>query len=238
MTRSRFAPMLLATTLFGAGFNMPTVQAGENTTFHPLLYSAGGLATGPCHAFGLLNLPATWSVGDGAVVLMTAPGFTDRTRDQLVAALLDQHAAVLEVVAGATARCARDDAAGARADAVAEFSGALRALTQFGAAVVVAIGYGAEGNSAIASLSAPGTSELRFAAAIAISGREARFARGAPPGAAERWGDRALALCGAMAAGIGAADRGTESATLARTCLDAVMPSEIITGSVWEASAR
>jgi hypothetical protein len=138
--------------------------AGEYTTYSVLdVAQAAG-----CDAPALLNLPAGWSSGDAAVVLLTAAPLVDATRDGLVAALLAEQAAVLEMVPSPCADGSRPDAAGAAL-------GALRALhVTEGAGLVIAIGYGPGGRAALAAADEAqaaarlGPSGPRFAATLAI----------------------------------------------------------------------
>ncbi|WP_198378916.1 hypothetical protein, partial [Neoroseomonas rubea] len=132
--------------LAGLALAAAPAVAGEYTTYRLLdiVQATAGPDPG-CRATALLNLPTGWHSGDAAVVLLTAAPMVDATRDRLVAALLEEQAAVLEVV---TAPCPENGASDAAGDAL----GALRALhVTEGAGLVVAIGYGPGGRAASAA---------------------------------------------------------------------------------------
>ncbi len=132
--------------LAGLALAAAPALAGEYTSYRLLDVTRAAVGPAPgCRATALLNLPSGWHSGDAAVVVLTAAPLVDATRDRLVAALLEEQAAVLEMVTAPCAETGERDAAG---DAL----GALRALrVSEGAGLVVAIGYGPGGREAIAA---------------------------------------------------------------------------------------
>ena len=146
--------LLAMAPLAGALAMAQTAGSTEYMTFHPLWFSAGAGPDGQCEAMGLLNLPAGWSTGDGAAVIMTARELRDATRDPLVAALLQEGAAVLEIVSAATVRCPGNHSGASRAAPISDSQGLFRATRDAlgqvaGAGLLVAIGYQAEGDAAL-----------------------------------------------------------------------------------------
>lgn len=212
---------ILALALAAAG-TAPRAQTTEYTTFEPLWYHTPALPQGgACRAMGLLNLPPGWSSGDAAVVVLTARGLRDASRDPLVAGLLHQGAAVLEIVADSFAQCDGDPDGTARPapphGPAAALRGARDALAIYGAGLLVAIGYGGEGDVVLQAVEADrleGRARPRFAAGVSIRAGEARFAAGARPASTERWHERAPHLCAVLAAAFQDAGRHTERCTV------------------------
>lgn len=210
--------------------------AGEHTTFQPLwVVSATAAGRPACSSTALLNLPAGWTQGDAAVVLLTTTRLQDPLRDSLVAALLHERAAVLEMVSGPTVRCsaegAEDSGAISSADPLADLLGALRALTRdAGAGLVVAIGYGPGTTAALDALGDDavtrhlGIGAPRFAAGAAIGDGPARFVLGPVQRVHQRAPTRLSLLCealGQVTAGLGAGNRSV-AAKLSEECRDAL----------------
>ena len=200
--------------------------AGEYTTFQHVEMPSP--ATGDCRSVALLDLPAAWHEGDGAVVLQTSGPPHDNTRDQLVAALLIEGVAVLERVA---APC---DAVPGRDDGIAR--GMLRALDAMtaarGAGPVVAIGYG-HGSSAVLDVlyepatGGPGINGPRYAAAASIGDGAPAFKLGVDWRTGGQAGGLAP-LCRALtavAAGMGATPQRETVSIVAETCT-AGMPNQ------------
>lgn len=193
--------------------------AGEYTTFQHVEMPAS--ANRGCRSVALLDLPAAWRAGDGAVVLHTSGPPHDNTRDQLVAALLIEGVAVLE---GMAAPC---DAAPGRDDGIAK--GMLRALDAMigahGAGPVVAIGYGPGSRAVLEVLREPATGGPghgpRFAAAASIGDG----APGFELGVGWRTGGQAgglAPLCRALtavAAGMGATQQHDAASLVAEACM-------------------
>lgn len=193
----------------------------EHATFAPLWYRVGASSDGhECHAMGLLNLPPARSGGDAAAVVVTARGLRDARRDMLVAALLHEGAAVLEIVAGAVARCGVAEEASlpaAPSDVLAELRAARHALAEHGAGLIVAIGYGAQGEPALDAAAlerAGGSPGGRLVAAASITDGTVRVARGAPAAEAEGWSHRAPRFCAALAAALPGGAEATRCATV------------------------
>jgi hypothetical protein len=192
----RIAPV--AALLFAA-----TAQAAEYTRFQALLVTPAarpGEAAG-CTSLALLNLPPAWRAGDAAVVMLAPWQTADAARSRLVAAVLHEHAAVLEL---SVAPCPGAEPA-EPVDALPEALGALAALRHdVGAGVVVAIGYGP---GARRMLDAVGEGEAqarlgsagpRFAAAVAFGEGAPAFAVGAAQAPTEQAPARLGLLCDAL----------------------------------------
>ncbi len=216
MSPSRMAAAL------AAGLLASPVLAGEHTGYHFL--EAPPDALQPCRAGMLLNLPPSWQVGDGAVVLLTTAPRHDAARDALVSTLLfEEHAAVVELM---PVRC------GAAQDGViAGAVDALHAMTRtIGAGMVVAIGYGPGARTMLDVLGAPAAGLLhaggpRYAAAAAIADGRPAFALGEPLPGREAAAPRLAALCRALAAvlgGMGAEPDRAGHASASEACHDAV----------------
>ncbi|MBP0462428.1 hypothetical protein J5Y09_00765 [Roseomonas sp. PWR1] len=193
--------MIRRSILAGLALAAAPAIAGEYTTYRMVdLPQAAG-----CPAPALLNLPAGWNSGDAAVVLLTLAPQVDAARDSLVAALLEDHAAVLEVVAS---RCP-----GGASDAAGAALGALRELhITEGAGLVVAIGYGPGGRAAAAAADEAeaaarlGPGGPRFAATLVIGDGPPAMLAGPEQPPALRAPLRLSLLCDALAqAGAGAA---------------------------------
>jgi hypothetical protein len=200
---------------------------------------AGGEAG--CTRLALLNLPAGWQAGDAVVVMVAA--VHDTGRDHLIAAMLAEQAAVLEVPPAAPAACLfeRPEAAASAppADALGMMLGGLAAARhQAGGGLVVAIGHGPAGVVALeaaeesAAADRLGPDGPRFAAALVLGNGPATFRLGGPPATPERAAMRLGLLCDAIArSGLapGAAD--------ARTCVSQ-LASEAAGGPASQVSLR
>jgi alpha-beta hydrolase superfamily lysophospholipase len=162
----------------------------------------------PSHTVpALLNVPPVWMPGDAAVVVLSDGPWPGPARERLVAALLGEGAAVLELDA-ATARGFSPENAVVGAPATAEellpdLRGAVDALRRdAGAGLVVALGQGAGGEAAVLAAererSAPAEWTGAIAAAAFLGPGPARFALGgATPG--RGWPVRAALLCEVLA---------------------------------------
>ncbi len=163
-----------------------------------------------CARLLALNTPRDWIPGDAAVAVF-APGDAEAPLRPLVAALLPELAAVLEVPSHPVEGCLAPPPS-----PVAEVLGAVRALRlDASAGLVVAIGLGAAGQAVLDATSEDvaarhlGPDGPRLAAAIALDGGgPAAFATGAVPDD-QQWAERAALLCAALASassqvGIGA----------------------------------
>ena len=159
-----------------------------------------------CTTFALFNLPPVWMPGDAAVVMLSALRVPNPARNRLVAALLFEHAAVLEI-APVLCTGAEEQAAEVPADPVAAALGALVALRVIaGAGLVVAMGHGPEGRHVLAAVEEAeaaarlGASGPRFAAAVALGDGQPIFALGAPQPQSEHAPGRLNLLCEALGA--------------------------------------
>lgn len=185
-------------------------SGGEYTTFHPLWVTPATVPGAPagCRSVALLNLPAGWQPGDVAVVLMTTVPVADPLRDPLVAALLQEGAAVLEIVSVPSRPCAGEDdedaAAAAPPDPIADLLGALRAVTfDGGAGMAIVVGYGAGTATALDAVRDDvaarylGARTVRFAAGAVLGDGPARFVL-RPPRTGQRASVRLGVLCEAL----------------------------------------
>lgn len=215
-TKATVAALLLGAATPAAG--------GEYTTFHPLWVTPATVAGAPggCRSVALLNLPAGWQPGDTVVVLMTGTPIADPLRDPLVAALLLEQAAVLEIVSAPGRPCASGDDPDAAAsppfDPVADLLGALRAVTRdAGAGLAIAVGYGPGTASALDAVQDDvaarylGAHTVRFAAGATLGDGPARFVLRPPP-AGRRAPVRVGVLCEALRQVGGAGEAQTRMA--------------------------
>jgi hypothetical protein len=209
------------------------VRANEYTSYQAIdLTPRGAGGEARCTRMALLNLPAGWQAGDAVVVMIAA--VQDTARDQLVAAMLAEQAAVLEVPpAAAPAACLFDRPEAAAlappADALGLVLGGLAAARQrAGGGLVVAIGHGPAGAVALeatedgVAADRLGPGGPRFAAGLALGDGPAMFRLGGTPATAERAALRLGLLCDAIArSGVapGAAD--------AATCVSQLAPETV-----------
>jgi hypothetical protein len=216
----------LAAATLGIGFPAIPADAQEYTTYEYLEVESP-LHAG-CRDGMLLHLPPSWQSGDGAAILLTEGLPGDTTRHALVSALLQEHAAVLEL---APLSC---DAPRDRDSAIVSAAfGALAAIERnAGAGLVVAIGQGPDGAAILGVVRQPTGSQLGtggpgFAAAIALGGGAPRIAFGPPPPAREGAPIRLAALCHALAAlpGVNGETAEPAGAAVAAATCDAAMPA-------------
>lgn len=173
----------------------------------------------------LLDLPPGWSVGDAAVLVLVDAPWPGLSRENLVAALLDERAAVLELDGNAAWGFGPDNPRAGPEPTVAELAlgvraavGALRRDT--GAGLVVALGHGAGGEAAVLAASLERTAArpdgAGLVAAASLGPGPASFALGgAAPG--RGWPVRAERLCNVLAAV--ASDSGARSEAECRRAL-------------------
>jgi hypothetical protein len=208
--------------------------ADERTAYHYIEIPADTLQ--PCRTSVLLNMPASWQSGDGAVVMLTIKRPRDAVHDALISALLvEEHAAVLELV---PVRC--DEASDERDGVVAAAINALDAMTRvMGSGMTVAIGYGPGARAILDVVHAsaarpPGTVRPQYAAAMALGDGAPAFVLGAPLPMREGAPLRLAALCRALAMVVGGMgetlERGSP-ATASEGCL-AAMGGEIASSAL------
>jgi hypothetical protein len=218
-TSEQEAPMLRTPILALAAAGIlaaASARATEYTLFANLcLPDLGGRSADACPARALLNLPQAWPRGGTAVVLLTQAPVPDAPRDPLVAALLSENIAVLELVPAALATPS-DGGAAAAPDPVAGLFRALIALRRHeGAGTVIAIGFGEGASIALEAVSEEqaeqhlGNGGDRYAAAMAFRDGPAAFVRGTA--AVREW--RLAVLCEAI--GLAAGTPATEIEPLA-----------------------
>jgi hypothetical protein len=157
-------------------------------------------------AAALLNLPPGWMVGDAVAVVLSDGPWSLLARGTLVAALLEERAAVLELDPVATRDSGPEPTAAERA---LDLRGAVAVLRrEIGVGLVVALGNGVGGDAVMlaATLDRPATHSDgagMLAAAASLGPGPARFARGgAEPG--RGWSIRAERLCSVLAAAVAA----------------------------------
>lgn len=162
----------------------------------------------------LLTLPPGWSVGDAAVVILARRTAADPGPARLRAALLAEGAAVLELDPRRI-----PTAPGA---ALAWLRGALHALRRTqGAGLLVAVGFGDAGGTALQAAREAG--EDGSAAGAALGGDKMGVAAGGRPPPDEGWPVRAPMLCAMLAAVL---DRVADAAEAERDCIDTLIPEE------------
>ncbi|WP_198373845.1 hypothetical protein, partial [Roseomonas rosulenta] len=162
--------------LLGAILAGGPVRAEDGFAATELLWTTPAARPGEataCARLLLLNLPPGWQSGDAAAVVMAPEGRGFDVARPLVATLLAQQTAVLELPegrGGGISACAA-----APVDPPAQFLGALAALrAQTGAGVVVALVLGESGPAAVAAareevaarLLGPGGPRFAFAVAL------------------------------------------------------------------------
>jgi hypothetical protein len=228
MNLTRIVAALIAAALAAA-----PARAEEHTTFHHIDVLPGALR--PCSTGMLVNLPPSWQVGDGAVVLMALGQPRDTGRDALVAALLHEHAAVVEA---RPVRCG--DAPASPDDVIAGALDALDAVTRvMGGKMVVAIAHGPGAKRMLEvvrpqAAAQPDPQRARYAAAVALGDGQPAFALGAPMPSAEAAVPRLAALCEALSAvadGMGDTPARAAPTSAAEACL-ATMAGEIASASL------
>lgn len=171
----------LASVALAAALATAPAVANEYTHFSQVRVTPLGDEGLPrCATDAMLSLPPAWQPGDAAVVVVSTSSRPDAMRDPIVAALLLENAAVLELIPGGC-----EGATDARADAADAFAGGLAALRGSGAGFVVAIGQGEAGAAAAmdmvresAAASRLGPAGPRFAAAVGLGGAAPAFAAG------------------------------------------------------------
>lgn len=187
---------------------------------------------------GLLTAPPAWTSGDAAaVVIGDAPG-DERTRARLFDALLAGDAAVLELDARSLGHQPPDGGVAASAplrpqDLQPRLFDALLALRRdYGAGLVVAIGFGPVGEAVLsggdeaAAAHRLGDTGPRFAALAFLGPGQPRFVAGATPPPDENWPARAGPLCAILASAVAGplrAERGP-ARDAERSCFSALLP--------------
>lgn len=178
-------------------------------------------------AAALLNLPPGWMIGDAAALVLSDASWPGLARERLVAALLDEEAAVLEFDATAARRIGPEAARLGPEPTTAETALDLRAAAdtmrrQIGAGLVVTLGHGAAGEAALLAAAlertaGPAGGKGVTVAAASLGPGAPRFALGgAAPG--RGWPVRAERLCMVLAAVRVPADASAE-----RQCLRALI---------------
>ncbi len=230
------AAMLASGTLHAAAPPDPPIESHHVEALwigHGEAAHEGGAETA-----GLLTAPPGWTSGDAAaVVIGDAPG-DERTRARLFDALLAGDAAVLELDARSPGH--RTPGCGVAASAPLRpqdlqprlFDALLALRRDYGAGLVVAIGFGPVGEAVLSGgdeASAAhrlGDTGPRFAALAFLGPGQPRFVAGATPPPDENWPARAGPLCAILASAVAAppgAERGP-ARDVKRSCLSALLP--------------
>lgn len=203
--RSRRWPTLPAALTALACSAATPAPAWEQTRMEALWVRAAGREGTSGHTVpALLNLPHGWMAGDAAAVVLSDGPWPGLARERLVAALLEEGAAVLEIDVNA-ARAATPPPTDA--ELAAEVRDAVDVLQRDATAgLVVALGHRAGGTAAVLAAAAahrePGNG---LAAGASLGPGPAAFALGGVPSEGELgvhrgWPIRAKRLCGVLAA--------------------------------------
>jgi hypothetical protein len=189
---------LAAVAGLGGTASAASVGSAEYTQFLPVWLSPGpGTPDHPVPA--LLNLPAGWQAGDAAVVVARGRDAPQELRDQLISAIIDAGAAVLELHVEP----------GREATLPAGFADALVTLRGgFGAGLVAAVGYGWGAAATLGAVEATHPGIGGYNAAVVLDAGAPRLARGEMPPAGEAWPVRAPMFCAVLATGLGAMPAG------------------------------
>ena len=168
----------------------------------------GGSLTIPA----LLNLPPGWTIGDAAVLVLSDAPWPGLARENLVSALLEEGAAVLELDSNAARGFGPENPRAGPEPTAAELTSDVRAAAEAlrrdtGAGLVAALGHGAAGDAVMLAASveriATRPDGAGLVAAASLGPGPARFALGdAAPG--RGWPVRARCLCRALAAVVAA----------------------------------
>lgn len=209
-TRPRSFPLAAALTAALACPAAAGAGATEYTRMEPVWIDAVSPDGTAGHTIpALLNVPPAWMVGDAAVVVLSDGPWPGLARERMVAALLGEGAAVLELDV-TTARGFSPENATMGPPATAEellpdVRGVADTLRRdAGAGLVVAVGHGAGGDAAVLAAdleraARPPAAGPAIAAAASLGPGPGQFALG---GAAtgQGWQTRARLLCGVLAA--------------------------------------
>lgn len=195
----------------------------------PISSAHPAVPAGTDRAPALLSLPPGWRPGDAAAIVAgDGPGI-EESRRRVIAALLREGAAVLEL-GPAFERNRPSEARSGRTvqSLLPGFLGALLALRRdAGAGLVVALGYGTSGQAALLATRDDivaghlGRGGPRFAASAALGPERPAFIAGATPAPEENWPMRAPLLCAALAW----ANMSGPAETLERDCVTSLLPS-------------
>lgn len=183
----RFRAAVMATALLAAlGAAPARAEPLADTGFADsvTVWLTPGLGLADPAAPALMTLPPGWTSGDAIAVMAFDDGWPDKARERLTDALLDAGAGVLALNRRRRAQVAADLAAALDV-----------AHGQYGAGVVVAIGYGAAGEAALSVAARAATPEgRRYAGVLRLGpGRPEVLFAAAP--AIEAWPERAALLC-------------------------------------------
>lgn len=212
-TRPRRSPTVLAAamvaTLAALACSAMPAAAKDHTRAEPIWIDTADPDGADRTLPALLNMPPGWMLGDAAVVVLSDGQWPGQARERLVAALLEEEAAVLEFDVNTAWRLGPQSARAGRlppptpAELVSDVRGAAQALRKdAGAGIVVAVGHGVGGDAAMLAaslerLAAP-VDGTGLVAAASLGPGPARFALGkADPG--RGWPVRAEILCGVLA---------------------------------------
>ena len=207
--------LLAAAAVVGSLFAIPA--AAEYTTFDHMEIAS---TTPECRSNALLDRPASWHAGEGAVVLLSSGPLSNAMRNSLVAELLHERVAVLGRAPGPC-----DIIQGREGGVVGGMHRALAALAN-GAGPVVAIGYGPGSRAVLDVLreAAPGQhgeAGSRYSAAVSIGDGAPVFVLGAGWRTGGQAGGLAP-LCRALtavAAGMGATLQRDAALRVAEACM-------------------
>ena len=208
--RRRSSPALVAIAAATLACSAVPGPASEKTSVEPVRFALASAGGGAGHAVpALLDVPPGWMPGDAAVVVVSDKSWSGPARGRLVAALLDEGAAVLELDPDAARGSGpAEDARPGPPPSVSELAVGLGGLVgtlkqDVAAGLVVVLGHGAGGDAAVLAASLERTAALPdgagLVAAASLGPGPAGFALGgAAPGGG--WPIRAERLCNVLAA--------------------------------------
>ncbi len=214
--RRRSSPALVAIAAATLACSAVPAPASEKTSVEPVRFALASAGGGAGHAVpALLDVPPGWMPGDAAVVVVSDKSWSGPARGRLVAALLDEGAAVLELDPDAArgsgpAENARPGPPPSVSELAVGLGGLVGTLKQdVAAGLVVVLGHGAGGDAALLAAAAARAESGgdRPAAGASLGPGPAAFALGGVPSGGEMgthrgWPVRAARLCGVLAAAV------------------------------------
>lgn len=216
----------LAALLLAFASSAPTASAYEHTRIEAMWFQPAGpsgVASPAPPVPALLSVPPGWLAGDAAAVVLSDGPWPGLVRERLIAALLEEGAAVLELdtdaARGFSPENARAEPPPAAEELAADLRGAVDGLQRDAAAgLVVAIGRGNGGEAATLAANEarqrPGGDGL--AAGAFLGPGPAEFALGGVPsegpmGVHRGWPVRAARLCAVLARAAPGQERRAEA---------------------------
>jgi hypothetical protein len=206
-THPRGAPTRIAAALAALACPAASAFATEHTRLEPIWIETVKPDGAVGHTIpALLNMPTAWMVGDAAVVVLSDGPWPGLGRERLVAGLLGEGAAVLELDVttsrGFSPENAKMGPPATPEELLPDVRGAADTLRRdAGAGLVVALGHGAGGDAAVLAAGLERTARPGAGSAIAAASLgpgPAQFALGGAE-TGRGWPTRARLLCGVLA---------------------------------------